>query len=152
MQTSVDHGRLAFARAKFEPVARVLDQLAEDIGRNHGRSAVLEQRSPMQQTAKNAYAVRYSLRHPDDVRLSLTFILIGENADLILLQGHERSGPRDVRANPGQVDQRVYRLEKVEEIKEAVQGKIIEHLRGRANSGKSQTASRERSTKRASPH
>jgi hypothetical protein len=36
-----------------------------------------------------------------------------------------------MRANPGQVDQRVYRLEKIEDIKQAVQEKIYGHLRAR---------------------
>ena len=83
----------------------------------------------MHKLAENAYTVRYSLRQPDDVRLSLTFTVVGENADLILVQGHERSGPRDIRANPGQVDQHVYRLEQIDEIKHAVQEKILAHLR-----------------------
>jgi hypothetical protein len=85
----------------------------------------------MEQTAQNAYSVRYSLRHPDDTRLALTFIVTGEEANLLLLEAQERSGPQDIRANPGRVDQRVYRLGKVEEIKQAVQEKIITHLRTR---------------------
>ena len=83
----------------------------------------------MHKVAENAYTVRYSLRRPDEVRLSLTFTVVGENADLILVQGHERFGPRDIRANPGQVDQHVYRLEQIDEIKHAVQEKILAHLR-----------------------
>ena len=131
MQTNVAQERLAVARAKFEPVARVLDHLVKDLEKEHGRSAVLERRGPMQPTAQNAYTVRYSLRYPDEVRLSLTFTLVGENADLMLLQGHERSGSRDIKANPGQVDQHVYRLERIDEIEAAVQGKVIAHLRNR---------------------
>ena len=131
MQTNVDHGRLARARAKFEPVTQMLNHLAKHIEQDHGGSAVLKQRCPMEPTAQNAYAVRYSLRHPDDTRLALTFIVTGEEADLLLLQAQERSGPQDIRAHPGQIDQRVYRLEKVEEIKQAVQEKIIAHLRTR---------------------
>ncbi len=83
----------------------------------------------MHKLAENAYTVRYSLRQPDDVSLSLTFTVVGENADLILVQGHERSGPRDMRANPGQVDQHVHRLEQIDEIKHAVKEKILAHLR-----------------------
>jgi hypothetical protein len=64
----------------------------------------------MEQTAQNAYSVRYSLRHTDDTRLALTFIVTGEEANLLLLEAQERSGPQDIRANPGRVDQRVYRL------------------------------------------
>lgn len=131
MQTNVDHGRLALARAKFEPVAQVLHRVAKDIEKDHGRSAVLEQRGPMQQMAQNVCAVRYSLRHPDDVRFALTFIVMGEDADLLLLQAQERAGPPDIRTNPGKIDQRVYRLEMVEDIKQAVQEKIISHLRTR---------------------
>ena len=131
MPTNVDQARLALAQAKFKPVAQVLDRLAKDIEKEHGRSAVLEQRSPMQPMAQNAYAIRYSVRHPDEVRLSLTFIVVGEEANLILLQGQERSGSSDVRANPGQVDQHVYRLEQIDEIKLAVRDKILAHLRSR---------------------
>ena len=131
MQTNVSQECLAVAQAKFKPVARALDRLAQDLEKEHGRSAVLEQRGPMQRIAQNAYVVRYSLRHPDEAQLSLKFTVVGDNADRILLQGHERSGPRDISANPGQVDQRVYRLERTDEIKEAVQEKISAHFRNR---------------------
>lgn len=130
MRTKGDE-RLALAQAHFDPVARVLDRLASDIEKEYGRFAVLERRGSMQQMAENAYSVRYSLRHPDEARLSLTFIVTGEDADLLLVQGHERSGPRDIKANPGQVDQHVYRLREVEDIKAAVKEKIVDHLRSR---------------------
>ena len=123
--------RLAWAQAKFEPLARALDRLSSELEEKLGGSAVLERRSAMKQTAQNAYAIRYSLRHRDQSRLSLTFVVVGEEADLVLMQGHERTGPRDIRADPGQVDQRVYRLEKIDEIKAAVQDKINAHLRAR---------------------
>ncbi len=86
----------------------------------------------MEPAAQNAYEVRYSLRHPDGVRFALTFIVTGEEADLLLLEAQERSGPENIKVNPAQVDQRVYRLEKIEEIKTAVQEKISAHLRSRA--------------------
>ena len=129
MRTKPANKRLALAKAKFKPVARVLDRLPQDIEKEHGRSAVLEPRGSMEETAGNAYAVRYSLRHPEEARLSLTFIVVGDKADLLLVQGHERSDPRNVTADPGQVDQRVYRLAEVEEIKAAVKAKIVDHLR-----------------------
>jgi hypothetical protein len=131
MQNNVDHESLAKAEARFEPLARVLDHLAKDIAHEHGRSALLEQRSPMQETAQNAYTVRYSLRHPDDVRFALTFIVTGEHADLLLLQAQERTGPQVPGAHPGQVDRRVYRLNEIDEIKRAVREKIVTHLRAR---------------------
>ena len=126
---NVDDSRLGLAKAKFVPVAQVLDGIAKDIEKEHGGSAVLKRRGAMHKLAENAYTVRHSLRQPDEVRLSLTFTVVGENANLILVQGHERSGPRDIRANPGQIDQHVYRLEQVDEIKHAVQEKILAHLR-----------------------
>ncbi len=135
MQTHVDHRRLALAQAKFAPVAQVLDHLAKDIQKDHGGSAELKQRSPMEPTAQNVYAVRYSLRHPDDVRFALTFIVTGEDADLLLVQAQERSGPRDIRAHPEQVDQHVYRLDEIDTIKQAVQEKIRSHLRTRQARG-----------------
>ena len=48
-----------------------------------------------------------------------------------LLQCEERSDPRDTRANPGQVDQHVYRLEKIDEIKKAVEQTMSAHLQTR---------------------
>jgi hypothetical protein len=64
----------------------------------------------------------------DDDRLSLTFTLAGEEADKILFQGHERSSPRDVSANPGQVDQHVYQLDELADLMRAVQKKVAIHL------------------------
>ena len=131
MRTNVDQSRLSLARANFKPIARVLDRLSEDVEKEHGPSAVLKRRGAMQQTAQNAYAVRYSLQCPDEARLSLTFIVVGDDADLLLMQRHDRSDPRDLRADPGQIDQRVYRLDEIEEIKAAVQQKISAHLQTR---------------------
>jgi hypothetical protein len=48
--------------------------LIQDLEKEHGRSAVLECRSPMKPTAQNAYTVRYSLQHPDDVRFALPLL------------------------------------------------------------------------------
>jgi hypothetical protein len=131
MNTNVDQGRLALARTNFEPVAWVLDRLARDIERDHGRSATLQQTSPMEQTAQNAFTVRYSLRHPDSLQFALTFVVTGDDADLLLMQAQQRSGRRDVVAHPGQVDQRVYSLEKINDIKSVIQEKISAHLRSR---------------------
>ena len=130
MPTKIDHDRFALAEAKFEPVARVLDHLSEDIEKEHGHPAVLKRRGGIEQTARNAFAVRYSLRQPDEARLSLTFRIVGDDADLLLLEGQERLGLRDVKANPGRVDQRVYRLGEVEAIKAAVRAKIGPHASG----------------------
>ena len=124
-----DNDCLGLAQAKFIPVAQVLDDIVRDIERQHGRSVVLTPRDAMHKLAENAYTVRYSLQQPEDVRLSLTFTVVGENADLLLVQGQERSSSSDVRANPGQVDQHVYRLEQIDEIKLAVRDKILAHLR-----------------------
>ncbi len=136
MQTHAHQEHLVLARAKFTPVVRALDRLAQNIRQEHGAAAVLEQRGPMQQTAQNAYAVRYALGHADEAQLSLTFYVVGEEADLILLQGQERSSPRDARADPGQVDQHVYRLERIEEIEKAVQEKVLAHLRSQLSMGR----------------
>jgi hypothetical protein len=85
----------------------------------------------MQQTAENAYSVRYALRRPAEARLALTFIIVGDGSDMLLVQGDERPGPRDAKADPGQVDQHVYRLQQVDEIKAAVKARIVDHLRAR---------------------
>jgi hypothetical protein len=135
MQTNVEQGRLALARVRFAPVACMLDSLAEDIEREHGPSAVLEQKGPMEPMAQNVCSVRYSLRHPNDGQLALTFVVTGEAADLLLLQAQEQSGFRDTKADPGSVDQYVYRVEEVEDVKRAVQEKIRAHLRTRGAQG-----------------
>jgi hypothetical protein len=131
MHTNVDQGRLTLARAKFEPVARVLDRLARGIETDHGRSATLKQRGPMEPAAQNAFTVRYSLQHPDNARFAITFVVTGDDADLLLVQTQQHTGAKDIMADPGQVDQRVYRLEKIDEIRRAVQEKISTHLRSR---------------------
>jgi hypothetical protein len=131
MHTNVDQGRLTLARAKFEPVARVLDRLARGIETDHGRSATLKQRGPMEPAAQNAFTVRYSLQHPDNARFAITFVVTGDDADLLLVHAQQHTGAKDIMADPGQVDQRVYRLEKIDEIRRAVQEKISTHLRSR---------------------
>ena len=134
MQTNVE-GRLALARVRFEPVACILGHLAEDIEKEHGQPAVLEQTGPMEPIAQNVCSVRYSLRHPNDGQLALTFVVTGKSADLLLLQAQEQSDPRDIRADPGPVDQHVYRVEEIDGIKQAVQEKIRAHLRTRGAQG-----------------
>ena len=131
MHITSDHSRLAVAQTKFDPVARVLSRLSTDLEREYGRSAVLKPRGSMQQTAGNVCEVQYALYHPQKANLSLTFMVVGDNADLLLLEHQEPSGPDDNRADPGQVDQRVYRLGEVETIGAAVKEKIIDHLRAR---------------------
>ena len=131
MHTNVDQGRLTLARAKFEPVARVLDRLARGIETDHGRSATLQQRGPMEPAAQNAFTVRYTLGYPDEVRFALTFVVTGDDADLLLVQTQQHTGAKDIMADPGQVDQRVYRLEKIDEISKVIQDKISTHLRSR---------------------
>ena len=135
MQTNVEQGRLAVARVRFAAVASMLDRLAEDIKKEHGPSAVLEQKGPMEPIAQNVCSVRYSLRHPNDGQLALTFVVTGDSADLLLLQAQEQSGPEDIRVNPGPVDQHVYRVEEIDGIKQAVQEKIRAHLRTRGAQG-----------------
>jgi hypothetical protein len=131
MHTKSDHGRLALAPTKFDPVARVLERLSTDLKQEYGRSAVLKPRGLMQQTAGNICEVQYALHNPQKTDLSLTFMVVGDNADLLLLKRQEQSGPDDNRADPGQVDQRVYRLGELETIRAAVREKIIDHLRAR---------------------
>jgi hypothetical protein len=121
-QTRPDQGRLAPAQAKFDPVARLLARLSEEIESRHGRPAASERQTAVEQTAENVYAVRYSLRHLGEAHLSLTFLLVAEHADRLPLQRHDLARPR------GRVDQRVYRLEEIEEIKAAVKETIALHL------------------------
>jgi hypothetical protein len=130
MQTRSDQGRLALAQAKFEPVARVLDRLSCEIERDCGLPAVLKPRGAMQQTARNVCEVRYALRCRQEVDLSLTFLVVGDDADRLLLK-KQASGPDDNRTDPGQVDQRVYQLGEVEAIKTAVREKIVDYFRAR---------------------
>lgn len=122
---------LALARSNFEPIGRFLDRMGALIAERYEPAAELRRRGEMQPAAQDAYEVRYSLRHADNARLALTFIVAGEQADRILLQGHERSAPRDLRADPGQVDQHAYRLDEIEELKDAIREKIASHLTAR---------------------
>lgn len=124
-------GNLALVRSNLEPLRRFLDRMGELISKEFGDAAVWEPAGEIQKTAQNAHEVRYSLRHADHVRLSLTFIITGDNADLVLLQGHERSVPRDLGANPGQFDQHAYRLNEIDELKEAVREKVLAHMAAR---------------------
>jgi hypothetical protein len=126
MQTAGNHAHLALARTKFKPFARVLNEVSKDFERDYGRSAVLQQKSPMRQVGQSTCAVQYALLNRAEDRLSLTFIVVGDEADCVLLQHQERSGAL---ADPGQIDQRVYELEKLDEIKTAVRERISAHLR-----------------------
>src|SRR3954452_21931605 len=128
MHTTGDHAHLALARARFKPVTRALDEVSKDLKRHLGRSAVLQQETPMQQISQSASRVQYVLPNADQDRLSITFIIVGDEADCVLLQHHD-SGAPDSRANPGKVDQQVYRLDRVDEIKQAVREKISAYLR-----------------------
>jgi hypothetical protein len=132
MQTNGDDAHLALARTKFKPVARALDDVSKDLKQDHGRSAVLRQKGPMQQISQNTCRVQYTLQQPNEARLSLTFIVVGDEADCVLLQAQERLGSSDKRANPGQVDQHLYGVEELDDIKAAVRAKISAHLKLRA--------------------
>src|SRR3954471_3406671 len=101
MQTNGDRAHLALARAKFRPVARALDDVSKDFKQDHGQSAILQQKSPMQPISQNACRVQYPLQDPDEAPLWLTFVVVGDEADSVLLQGHERSGRSDSSADPG---------------------------------------------------
>lgn len=122
--------RLGLASANFKPLARWMERLGETV-KTYDEAAALELREPMHEVAQNLYEVRYCLRHPDEARLSLTFFVTGDHADLLLLQAHERSHPRDLEADPGQLDQQTYRLDQPDMLKSAVQEKVSAHLRAR---------------------
>ena len=111
------------ARANFEPLRRFLDSLSQVIVRKYDRHASIKQQG-IQETARNTYDVRYSLNQAGRERLSLDFILTGDNADLVLLQDN-KLGAREV----GQVDQRVYRLDQIDDLKAAVEEKVISRLK-----------------------
>ena len=129
MQTNHDRAHLALAQAKFRPVARALEDVSKDFEQDHGQPVVLQQQSPMQPISQNACKVQYALQHLDEAPLSLTFLVVGDEADCVLLQGQECSGPLDSRAEPGQVDQHVYRVDDLNDIKSAVRNKITAYLR-----------------------
>src|SRR5688500_4907532 len=76
--------QLQLASAKFEPVSKKL-------AREYGPSTALQRRGGMQPTALNTFEVRYSIPYPEEAPLSLTFIVTGENADTILIQGRQGS-------------------------------------------------------------
>jgi hypothetical protein len=122
--SSFNESRLERASAKFEPLRRFLDHLSRVIVRNYDRHATLEQQD-IQETARNTYDVRYSLHCAGRDRLSLGFILTGDNANLVLLQDNQPGSEE----NAGPVDQRVYRLDQIEDLKAAVEEKVISHLK-----------------------
>jgi len=121
--------RIGLTQAKdhFKPIEQFLNQLRQEISDSHD-STSLDRRESLHKIAKDTYEVRYSLHGKGDERLSLTFTLVGEEGDKIIFQGHQRSTPRDVSANPGQVDQHVYRLEEMANLMQAVQEKVTAHL------------------------
>ena len=121
--SSSNESRLKRASAKFEPLRVFLDNLSRGTVRKYDRHASLKQQN-IQETARNTYDVRYSLSHAGRERLSLDFILTGDNADLVLLQDNQ-PGAREV----GQVDQRVYRLDQIDDLKAAVEEKVISRLK-----------------------
>jgi hypothetical protein len=120
--------QLQLASAKFEPVEHFLDRMSKKLAREYGPSTALQRRGGMQPTALNTFEVRYSIPYPEEAPLSLTFIVTGENADTILIQGRQGSAAGEVSADPGQLDQRVYRLERLGELKQALRERIIGHL------------------------
>src|SRR5829696_9248026 len=85
------------------------------------------------------YEVTYSIPHSEDAPLSLTFIVTGDDADTILIQGRQRSTAGEVNAAPGQLDQRVYRLDRLNELKEA------QYPAGRQSNGPGDQRARSRS-------
>ena len=123
-----DRSGLALAKEHFQPIEQRLKHLRQELC--HGEDDTsLDRREPLHKTAKDTYEVRYSLHGKGDARLSLTFTLAGENADKILFQGHERSTPCDVSANPWQLDQHVYRLDEMTELMQSVREEVTAHFK-----------------------
>jgi hypothetical protein len=129
--------QLQLASANFEPVEHFLDGMSETLEREYGPRTALQRQGGMQATALNTFEVQYSIPHPEDAPLSLTFIVTGENADTILLQGCQRSPVGEVGADRGQLDQRVYRLDRLGELKQALRERIIGHLTSQSRAGPS---------------
>ena len=94
------------------------------VSAEYGPRSTLERRD-VEQISSNSFEVRYSLHDDSRARLSLTFLVVGENSDELLLQCHERSGVRDIRSNPGQFDQHVYDLNILDPLKTAIRDKIL---------------------------
>ena len=113
--------QLQLASRNFKPVEYFLDRISETLRHEFGPSTALQRRGGMQPTALNTFEVRYSIPHPD-APLWLTFIVTGEDAETILIQGRQRS------TEPGQLDQRVYRLDRLNDLKEALRARIIGHF------------------------
>jgi hypothetical protein len=97
------------------------------IADKHGRTPALERRD-VKQTARNTFDVEYRLRNSRNGQLSLRFIVTGRNADLVLFQSREKPEEAKSKDYPGEIDQRVYRLEEVEQLNEVVKDKIVSHL------------------------
>ena len=121
-------GYSAAARSHFEPVGKFMDHIDRVVSAEYGPRSTLERRD-VEQISSNSFEVRYSLHDDSRARLSLTFLVVGENSDELLLQCHERSGVRDIRSNPGQFDQHVYDLNTLDPLKTAIRDKILCYLR-----------------------
>ena len=117
----------AVAHEHSKCIERVLNHVGRVIADKHGRTPALERRD-VKQTARNTFDVEYRLRNSRNGQLSLPFIVTGRNADLVLFQSREKPEQAKAKDYPGEIDQRVYRLEEVEQLNEVVKDKIVSHL------------------------
>src|SRR5215210_159934 len=102
--SSFNERGLELARAKLEPLKQLLERICRVIAvRYHERLQVEHQN--VEEAAKNTYVSQYSLRCQSiNKQDMLSFILTGDNSDLILLRDRRSNGEWEY-------DQRVFRLD-----------------------------------------
>jgi hypothetical protein len=118
---------LELAHRNFGPIGSFLEQLGTHVS-DHKPSFNLVRREDMHRIAQHTFETRYSLCNGSTDRLSLTFTVVGRDADVILFQRHKRSSPCDIRADPGEADLNVYKLDEVDRLKQVLQDKVISYL------------------------
>lgn len=125
-ETARRHGEgfLASARANFRSIEQFLDHLKETIAKRHQGAYELVLEEEMRRSAANACDVLYSVHNAGGGILSLRFTMVGERADMILFQGHQRSALNQAQPKTGPVDQHVYRMGEMDELKKVVQRRI----------------------------
>jgi hypothetical protein len=117
----------AVAHEHSKCIERVLNHVGRVIANKHGQTPALERRDA-KQTARNTFDIEYRLLNSRNGQLSLRFIVTGRNADLVLFQSREKPEQAKAKDYPGEIDQRVYRLEEVEQLNDVVKDKIVSHL------------------------
>lgn len=119
---------LAAARTNFRPIEQFLGHLDGAVVRARPGSYALTLTEAMRRSAINACDVLYTLRGAGEETLSLRFTMVGDRADMLLFQAHQSSVFSGAQPKSGPVDQHVYRMGEVEELKRVVERRVTAFL------------------------